>query len=235
MGLNKVVRKARTWAAEPFKDQPRTVLVVGTFRSATNAAKSALKSHYHVEVVFNQWFWKHGVPPTLPLSPTPIPRSVPIIVMCKDPVALNESLFRFWRARRPELQVGDDISKFVRSRFVTYDNTGGNVRPFYYYPTPTEYWNQFYFSWLNWRDVKNQVHFVKCEDLMTDADGTLRAVGDRFDLSRRSDGPMSLPNKRVGPKSPELLEEGILGLSDKDRDWIHTQVDPWVARNLGYS
>lgn len=234
MNFDKVVRKATRWVAEPLNFHFRTVLIVGTFRSGTNAAQSALMSHYRVHAVFNQWFWKHGVPPTLPTSPSPIPRSVPIIVMCKDPVALNESLFRFWRARRPELQVSDDISKFVRSRFVTYDNTGGNVRPFYYYPTPTEYWNQFYFSWLNWKAVKNQIYFVKCEDLMSDADGSLRAVGDRFNLSRRTDGLMSLPNKRVGPQSPALLEEGVRGLCDEDRDWIRAKVDPWVAKNLGY-
>ena len=73
----------------------RKVLIVGTFRSATNAIQTALAEHYEVEPVFNDWFWKHGVPPTTPSNPVIIPQAVPIIVMSKDPVAFNESIFDF--------------------------------------------------------------------------------------------------------------------------------------------
>ena len=73
---------------------PRKVLVVGTFRSGTNAMKACLEEYFDVEVTFNEWFWKHGVPPTG--IRCPIPRDVPIIVMSKSPCDFQESLYPFW-------------------------------------------------------------------------------------------------------------------------------------------
>ena len=211
------------------------MLIVGTFRSATNAIQTALAEHYEVEPVFNDWFWKHGVPPTTPSNPVIIPQAVPIIVMSKDPVAFNESIFRFWRARRPELNVGDDISVFIREKFVVYDNTGGDTRPRYRFPTATEYWNQFYFSWLNWKEVQEQTMFVRCEDLMKSPDLVLGNLGSRFGLRRKTSGAMALPQKRVGPTSPAKLEDDVMGLSARDVAWIKAQTDSNILSSLGYS
>ena len=105
--------------------------MVGTFRSGTNLTKHCLKTHFQVDPVFSEWFWKHGLPPTL--IKVPIPPTVPIIVLSRDPIELNVALYRFWQARRPELYLGENISQFVRRRFITYDNTGGNVCPQYYH------------------------------------------------------------------------------------------------------
>ena len=71
----------------------QTVLVVGTFRSGTNLMKHMLETHFRAKVVFSEWFWKHGLPPTS--IKCPIPDDVPIVVMTKDPVSLNESLYDF--------------------------------------------------------------------------------------------------------------------------------------------
>lgn len=235
MKIQKRLRRRLTpIEATLFRKEPK-VMIAGTFRSATNVTQAALKTHFRVNPVFNDWFWKHGMPPTLPMGPAPIPKDVPIIVMSKDPVAFNESIFRFWRARRPELNVGDDIGAFVRSRFLVYDNSGGDTRPRYLFRNPTEYWNQFYFSWQNWKEVKDQVMFVRCEDLMHDPDMILSTVADRFGLKRRTQGVIALPEKRVGPKSPARLEKHVAGLSIQDRDWIWSQVEPDVATEAGYS
>ncbi|WP_068110203.1 hypothetical protein [Tropicimonas marinistellae] len=211
----------------------RKVLVVGTFRSGTNVTQTCLEQYFHTRVVFNEWFWKHGVPPTE--IKRPIPRKVPILVMSKDPVELNRSLYRFWQARRPELDVGRNISEFIRRRFIVYDNTGGDSRPRYYFLHPTEYWNQFYFSWLNWKAVSDQRVFLRCEDLMRDPEECLSAFSARFGLQRRGAAPVSLPEGRVGPPVAPETDTDESGLSGEDIDWIRRQVDPEVANALGYA
>ena len=210
----------------------RKVLVVGTFRSGTNVTRHCLERFFYARAVFNDWFWKHGVPPTE--IQREIPVGLPIVVMSKDPVALNQSLYRFWLARRPELDVGKNVSEFIRRRFIVYDNTGANNRPRYYFLNPTEYWNQFYFSWLHWKKIDDQRAFLKCEDLMADPESNLTVISQRFGLKRRGKEPLFLPRERVGPSVVTSTEKQNSSLTDEDVDWIRSWIDPEVAKALGY-
>lgn len=211
----------------------RKVLVVGTFRSGTNLTRYCLQRFFRTDSVFNEWFWKHGVPPTG--IQRPIPSDVPIVVMSKDPCEVNVSLYRFWQARRPELAIGNSLSEFIRRRVVVYDNSRANIDPKYYYLTPTEYWNQFYYSWLNWAEVETQRVFLRCEDLLSAPDKHLSAIAERFGLERRLDGPITLPDGRIGPTPSREIRSRNHLLSDTDLEWIRSLVDNDVARSLGYS
>ncbi|MCV2881236.1 hypothetical protein [Actibacterium sp. XHP0104] len=210
----------------------RRIMVAGTFRSGTNLAHHCLGEFFKTKPVYNTWFWKHGVPPTN--LQKPIPEHVPILVMSKDPATLNISLYRFWKARRPELVVDTTLSQFVRRRFVVYDNSRGNIDPKYYYLTPTEYWNQFYFSWLNWEEVKQRCAFLRVEDLMAAPDLELSRIASQLGLERRTDAEVVLPQHRVGPTPPTEIREQDLGLTDDDVAFIRSAVDQSIAAKLGY-
>lgn len=221
-----------TWRRHRNGPQPATVLVVGTFRSGTNLMKHCLEAHFEAAPVYNTWFWKHGVPPTG--IQVPVPPDVPIVVMSRDPVATNASLYRFWQARRPDLDLGATISDFVRRRLVVYDNTEGDRLPRYSYPNPTEYWNQFYYSWLHWKAVEPQRVFIRCDDLVADPERIVAGIADRFALRRRGTDAVTLPGGRVGP--PADYAPGTSGgLTEEDIRWIRAAADPEVAAGLGYA
>ena len=176
-----------------------SVLVVGTFRSGTNLMKWMLESHYGTEVHFSRWFGKHGLPPTSILRP--IPDDVPIVVMTKDPVKLNASLYSFWQKRRPELSVGDNFEDFITQPLVVYDNTDGQLRPQYRFATPTDYWNQYHFSWTHWREVSARLNFVKLEDLLADPVLVMDSLEARLDLAAPLTRERLLPDQPVLPSS----------------------------------
>lgn len=132
--------------------------MVGTFRCRTNAVNKCLVDQVDVEVTFNEWFWKHGLPPTG--IQCQIPLSVPIVVMSRSPPNFQESLYPFWLHRQPNLRAGRDISKFIRSELFVYVNSNGDFStPMYCYRSPTDYWNQFCFAWLIWHDVRSRRRF----------------------------------------------------------------------------
>ncbi len=211
----------------------RKVLVVGTFRSGTNIAQHCFETFFHATPVFNEWFWKHGVPPSG--IQVQVPSYVPIVVMSRDPVSFNLSLYKFWLARRPELDAGKNISDFIRRRLFVYDNTDGLIRPKYSFSSPTEYWNQFYFSWLNWKQVEDQRIFLRLEDLMADPATELNALADRFGLRKRRNATIALSEKRLGPNIPLSIREQDDRLSDEDVTWIRHRVDQDTAKSLGYN
>lgn len=213
--------------------QPRKILVVGTFRSGTNAMKACLESYFDVEVTFNEWFWKHGVPPTG--IQCPVPADVPIIVMVKSPYAFHESLYPFWQHRRPNLDSGENVSAFARKELIVFDVSGGNLgRPKYWYRCPTEYWNQFYFSWLSWTEVGSRCQFVKYEDFETATEREITAIAQRFGLKRKNTDAISLPRDRVGPHVPTERTGARFMLTAEARQWIRQCVNPLVARTFRY-
>ena len=213
---------------------PKKILLVGTFRSGTNAMRACLENHYDVEVTFNEWFWKHGPPPTgIQHS---IPLDVAIIVMSKSPEAFHESLYPFWLYRRPNLDAGPSVSEFARRELIVYDVSGGHhERQKYWYRYPIDYWNQFYFSWLSWLEVKSRCRFVRCEDLERSTDATVRAVGECFGLTQRSsEMSIALPAKRVGPHVPTSRKGDQFILNAVARSWIREQANSAVLNALGY-
>lgn len=228
-------------ARSPARDEARAtatttrrkVLVVGTFRSGTNAMQSCLETHFDVEVTFNEWFWKHGVPPTgIQSAPSD---NVPVVVMAKSPYAFHESLYPFWLHRRPYLDAGPDVSAFARKELQVFDVSGGNLgRPKYWFRYPIEYWNQFYFSWLSWTEIRPRCQFVRYEDVDRTTHDEIMKIAERFDLRRKTTGPISLPAERVGPHVPTERKGERFLLTEADRAWIRSMVNPLVARSLGY-
>lgn len=211
----------------------RKVLVVGTFRSGTNAMQSCLEAHFDVEVTFNEWFWKHGVPPSGIQSP--VTADVPVVVMVKSPYAFHESLYPFWLHRRPNLDSGSDVSAFARKELQVFDVSGGNLgRPKYWFRCPTDYWNQFYFSWLSWTEVRPRCQFVRYEDVESSTHDEIMKIAERFGLRRKTTGPISLPTERVGPHVPTERKGERFLLTEADRAWIRSMVNPLVAKSLGY-
>lgn len=212
---------------------PKKVLVVGVFRSGTNAMKACLEEHYDVDVTFNEWFWKHGLPPTG--IQNPVPPDVPIVVMVKSPFAFHESLYPFWQHRRPNLDSGPDVSSFARKELLVFDVSGGDFsRPKYCYRSPIEYWNQFYFSWLSWTEVQPRCQFVRYESLEGDAEREILSLAKRFKLRRKKPGPISLPDSRVGPHVPTERKGERFTLTDDARQWIRERVDSRVSRTFHY-
>ncbi|MGY6695791.1 MAG: hypothetical protein ACXIUW_07150 [Roseinatronobacter sp.] len=225
-----------------------TIMVVGTFRSGTNLMKHVLETYFHARVVFSEWFWKHGVPPTA--LKTPVPRHVPIITVTKDPVALNESLYAFWRKRRPELDIGRNLSEFVQRPFIVYDNTGGLNNPQYLFATPTDYWNQYHFSWTHWAEIAPRHDLVRIEAFQADPAGVLAPIVARIGLRARDAGPISLPrapvrssqdigNTRLDHPRPQSsatpAHDDRERLSPEDKAVIRRLVNREIAHRLGYS
>lgn len=212
---------------------PKKVLVVGTFRSGTNAMKACLEAYYDVDVTFNEWFWKHGLPPTG--IQNPVPPDVPIVVMVKSPFAFHESLYPFWQHRRPNLDSGPDVSAFARKELLVFDVSGGDLsRPKYWYRWPVEYWNQFYLSWLSWTDVRMRCQFVRYESLESDTEREILGLAERFQLRRRKPGPISLPSERVGPHVPTERRGQRFILTDDARQWIRERVNSRVSETFQY-
>ena len=213
---------------------PQKVLVVGVFRSGTNAMKACLEEYFDVDVTFNEWFWKHGLPPTG--IQNSVPPEVPIIVMVKSPFAFHESLYPFWQHRRPNLDSGPDVSSFARKELHVFDISGGDLsRPKYWYRWPVEYWSQFYFSWLSWTEVRPRCQFVRYESLESDTEREILSLAERFNLRRKKPGPISLPGERVGPHVPTERGGERFVLNEADKQWIRERVNMLVARSLGYS
>lgn len=231
--LFRVITGEAPAAPGPAAGRRQKVLVVGTFRSGTNAMQSCLEAHFDVEVTFNEWFWKHGVPPTG--IQCPVPPDVPIVVMAKSPYAFHESLYPFWLHRRPNLDSGPDVSAFARRELQVFDVSGGNLaRPKYWFRCPTDYWNHFYFSWLSWTEVRPRCQFVRYEDVDRSTHEVITRLGQSFGLSRKTSGTITLPSERVGPHVPTERKGARFLLTEADRAWIRGMVHPLVARSLGY-
>lgn len=205
--------------------------------------KYYLEEHTSSNVVFSKWFWKHGLPTTT--EHKLIPNNVPIINMTRDPIDFNLSIYKFWKKRRPELVNGESISEFIRKPLIVYDNTGGNIRPKYYFSSPTDYWNRYYYTWLNWEEVSNKVKFVKLEDLQDKYVDTVRSTVEfcdaelkgnevrapSFYLSASSDkGKVKEANNNLKSDRDEKIE-----LSTSDIDYIRSQINVDVSNSLGYS
>jgi hypothetical protein len=214
------------------------VMVVGTFRSGTNLMKHLLEENFEVKCSFNAWGWKHALAPTLmsPSSPGHLYPTLPLIVMVKEPVRQNVSLFQHWTRTRPGLLGGRTFAQFIRSEFLVHDNSHGGRGPKYLFPTPTEYWNQFYFSYIFWEDAAPRRRLVRLEQLESDAASVLRSLEETFPLRRRSTfNPVIPPNRLIptpdGTPSrlhPSEMHRAEFAPTSEDRDFILAKASPLV-------
>jgi hypothetical protein len=177
------------------------VMVVGAFRSGTNLMKHLLEENFRVRCSFNTWGWKHALAPTLLSTSNPghLFPALPIIVMVKEPVRQNLSLFHHWARTRPRLVGGGTFAEFIRSEFLVHDNSHGGRGPKYLFPTPTDYWNQFYFSYIFWDDVAPKLRLVRLEELERGAAPVLENLERSFSLIRRPSFNPVIPRNRVVP------------------------------------
>lgn len=203
-----------------------TILVVGTFRSGTNAVSKMLEDNFNCRTTFNKYFWKHGLPPHN--VPTVIPHDVPIVCMVRRPEEFNRSIFRFWHARRIEQSPSKDISIFIRSKFIVYDNTGGTSNIHYFFQNPTDYWNRFYYSWTHWEKMRRQICFVNLEELEADPQRVFLQIESRFSLQRRRNWNPRMPERRVGPDVGKPVLSSNQDLGEHDREFIRSHVLPDV-------
>ena len=184
--------------------------------------------------LYNKWFWKHGLPPTLPSRKRVIPSRVPIVVMSVDPYVWHSSMYQFWLRRRPELLGnGETLRQFIRKNICVYDNTRVKFNAKYYFNTPSDYWNQFYFSWLNWPAVGNQVVFVKSSDLLQRPSCLMSEIVSKFCLEfRANSSAIRLPKKRKGPVVLPLEDPSLKELDDLDVQFIKSRIDFDIRQGL---
>ncbi len=214
------------------------VMVIGTFRSGTNLMKHLLEENFEVKCSFNAWGWKHALAPTLmsPSSPAHLYPTLPLIVMVKEPVQHNVSLFHHWTRTRPGLLGGRTFAQFIRSELLVHDNSYGGRGPKYLFPTPTDYWNQFYFSYLFWEDAAPRRRLVRLEQLESDAASVLHILEQSLSLRRRPTFNPVIPRNRLVPTSdgvpsrlhPSEMHRAESTLSSEDRAFILARASPLV-------
>jgi hypothetical protein len=218
------------------------IAVVGTFRSGTNLMKYLLERNFSVRCSFNALGWKHALAPTWasPISGHRLP-AAPLVVMVKEPVQQNVSFFAHWMRTRPGLAGNRTFSEFIRSQFLVHDNSHGGRGPKYLFATPTDYWNQFYFSYLFWDDAAPRQQLVRLELLERDAGSLLARLGKAFSLVPRERFDPSIPAHRLVPTpdgqpaqthATERQQSSVGELSSEDRAFILSRISPVLMQRI---
>jgi hypothetical protein len=208
------------------------VIVVGAFRSGTNVMKLLLEQCFHARCLFNQWGWKHAPAPTLVAACGHLRPATPLVIMVKEPLSQNVSLFRHWQRTRPSLIGERSFAEFIRCEFVVHDNSFGGRGPKYIFPTPTDYWNQFYFSYMFWDDIRPASLLVRLDHLESDAAQVLAQLEQRFSLVRRDGVAPVIPRNRIRPSAdgvparldPSEQQSNPLEMTAVDRAFILSRV-----------
>lgn len=214
--------------------------MVGAFRSGTNLMKLLLETNYHVSCVFNRWGWKHALAPTLVTRSGHAHPELPMIVMAKEPVQHNVSLYRHWIRTRPGLVGQRSFSEFVRSEIIVHDNSFGGRGPKYLFQTPTDYWNQYYFSYVFWDDMSPKQVFVRVDSLEAHPVQVLAQLAAQFSLRRRVDSDIRIPDKKVVPSAdgaparvnPAETIQRPMEVTEADRTFIESKVSRVVCERL---
>jgi len=196
----------------------KNLMVVGAFRSGTNVMLETLKQNYYCSPGFNQYFWKHCLPPHSEVGF--IPPDVGVVCMVRNPVEWNKSLFKFWHVRRKELMPSCEISRFIREPLVVYDNSKGLSDIRYHFNSPIDYWNKYYYAWAFWEKIRAQLVIVRLEDFESQTESVLNTIERKFSLQRKPTWQPSLPSGRVGPFVPESLDSLNNELFPSDEEFI---------------
>jgi hypothetical protein len=198
----------------------KNLMVVGTFRSGTNVMLETLKRNYFSAPAFNQYFWKHCLPPHCEEEQIKI--DVGIICMIRNPIDWNRSIYKFWHVRRKELLPPLELSKFIKEPLIVYDNSKGLTGIRYHFNSPTDYWNKYYFAWAFWEKIREQLVFVRLEDFEMQTESVLKIIEEKFCLQRKPSWLASLPVQRVGPFVPESLSKLDTKLHASDEIFIES-------------
>ena len=179
---------------------------------------SVLEQNYYCRPTFNEYFWKHCLPPHSEVGV--IPAGVGVVCMVRNPIEWNRSLFRFWHARRKELCPSSSISKFIREPLIVYDNSKGLADLHYHFSSPIDYWNKYYYAWAFWKNIRDQLVHVRLEDFESKTESVLKEIEAKFSLQRKTAWRPILPANRVGPFVKEHTDGVPIELSASDKDFI---------------
>lgn len=225
---------------DAFAQSPTRPLinVVGVFRSGTNLMKAMLEENFHTKVVFSKWHWKHSILPMRPDQQMIFTPPVPMVVVYKRPDAFNVSLYQYWKKTRAYLMPKNQtLSEFVRAELIVHDDTFQSRAPHYLFQTPTDYWNQFHYPYLNWQENQSNIHFVFYDDLIGNPHQTLLALQKSLRIRRKTTGVMQLPRQQVTPSSDSeksgfgaSVQKGapLVTLSARDEAFIQNRIHPAV-------
>lgn len=210
----------------------KPLMIVGPFRSGTNVMLETLNRNYYCTPAFNQYFWKHCLPPHS--AGGIIPPEVGVVCMVRNPVEWNRSIFKFWHVRRKELTPALEISKFIREPLIVYDNSNSIYDIRYHFISPTDYWNKYYYAWTFWKKIRNQLLFVRLEDFETQTESVLKSIERKFLLQRKSSWSPDLPSVRLGPIVPETLDRLDTQLFTSDEKFIENSCLPELKNIYRY-
>lgn len=115
-----------------------------------------------------------------------------------------------------------------------YDNTRNNLDPKYIFQNPTQYWNQYYFSWLNWSEVEGKIAYLKCEDVLSKPEESLSSIGSKFRLKRINSLDVELPAVRVGPTPSKKIQQQRIVITPEDKYFIQSEIDKKIMSDLSY-
>lgn len=217
------------------------IKVVGPFRSGTNLMKYILEQNTESRCVFNLHWWKHAPVPTLFQSGRHFRQAVPVVVMVREPTAVMKSTYEFFKVFRKSMIADRTFSEFLRHEFFAHDRQDPNGAPQYLFPTPVDYWNQYYWSWLTWGSAREKILFIDINQLREKPGCVVQEIAGRFEvpLTRRPED-IYIPEVAVLPSGDSTRSrvantsaakpEGIL--DNDDVRFINERVSSRVRRSL---
>ena len=184
-------------------DHPH-VRVIGPPRSGTNLIKYLIETHTDLSCRFNHGWWKHAIIPPLMEQNDAILDTTPTIILFRDPVMQMASFYKSSRQGRTVLSGGKDLQSFLRSSIEMSAN--GDYK--YLYSSPVDYWNQFYYSALNWK--MNNRFFVDLDKLIDDPKKLRDVLYRIFNFRGSSWLPFEAPREYLGLNSDQHISRGLV-------------------------
>lgn len=176
------------------------IMIAGPFRSGTNLMKYAIERNTNAKCVFNSLWWKHSPVPTLHDNRLHDQPKIPMIVMVREPSAVLKSTYEFFRITRKPIIEDRTFSEYLRSELIVHDRQDRKGAPQYLFPTPVDYWNHFYWSWLTWKAASDSVVFVDMRALTRGPGSVLESISQKFNIPVVTPfNKITLPNAAVLP------------------------------------
>jgi hypothetical protein len=211
----------------------------GLPRSGTNYARYLIEQNYKTRVIVDKEGWKHGY-----ISNNLPPRRKCVLV-CKNPFSWLSSIYQFhsktdWsdiHIKKPK-----SMSEFLRVEFIGYHL--GNLIA---HKNPITCWNDMHRHWLAIKHTKRLVSILRHEDLINNAEESLRKLASELLLVKKGTTFIDTKNTfgRIGdgivrPTNnlfPTLYYQNKTYMelfSQEDVTWINNQIDTEIVTKLNY-
>jgi hypothetical protein len=181
----------------------RQVRVIGVPRSGTNLVKYLIENNSDIRCHFNYGWWKHAVIPPVMDRQESIVDDLPTIIVFRDPLIQIASFFKFSSKGPTAISGAADFGAFIKSPIRMTPNRDYIE---YYFGAPIEYWKQFYYAALKWRNPRKI--FVDLEDLQLDPHLIMAAL--ERDFPGAGDIIPTRPNNYLGRNPDRNLAEHAL-------------------------